>query len=73
MNIEAKQIIELESRLAFQEHSLVELNEIVTDQQGQIDRLLAAVELLDARLSLMATEGAGETASRLEDEKPPHY
>ncbi len=73
MNIEDKQIIELESRLAFQEHSLVELNEIVTDQQGQIDRLLAAVEVLDARLSLMATEGAGETESSPEDEKPPHY
>ncbi len=71
--MEDKQIIELESRLAFQEHSLVELNEIVTDQQGQIDRLLAAVELLDARLSLMATERSGETESRPEDEKPPHY
>jgi len=68
-----EQIVELESRLAFQEHGITELNEIITDQQAQIDRLLATVELLDARLSLMATDGSGEQASRPEDEVPPHY
>ncbi len=68
-----EQIVELESRLAFQEHNITELNEIITDQQAQIDRLLATVEGLDARLSLMAADGAGGAGARPEDEVPPHY
>ncbi len=68
-----KQIIELESRLAFQENSIVELNEIITDQQHQLDRLLATVEMLDSRLSLLATDRGGETTQKPEDERPPHY
>ncbi len=68
-----EQIIELESRLAFQENSIVELNEIITDQQHQLDRLVTTVEMLDSRLSLLATEATAETASKPEDEIPPHY
>ncbi|HEB87831.1 MAG TPA: SlyX family protein [Gammaproteobacteria bacterium] len=66
-----EQIIELESRLAFQENSIVELNEIITDQQGQIDRLTATVAMLDSRLSLLTA--AAETVAKPEDEIPPHY
>jgi len=67
-------VVELESRLAFQEHSIVELNEIITDQQQQIDRLVATVEMLDSRLSLLATQAEeGEPAPKPEDEVPPHY
>ncbi len=68
-----EQIIELESRLAFQENSIVELNEIITDQQHQLDRLVATVEMLDSRLSLLATDAAAETTPKPEDEIPPHY
>ncbi len=68
-----KQIIELESRLAFQENSIVELNEIITDQQRQLDRLMATVEMLDSRLNRLATDVTGETVSKPEDEIPPHY
>ncbi|VAX14361.1 hypothetical protein MNBD_GAMMA24-145, partial [hydrothermal vent metagenome] len=63
-----EQIIELESRLAFQENSIVELNEIITDQQGQLDRLVASVAMLDSRLRLLAADVGGETASKAEDE-----
>ncbi len=68
-----EQIIELESRLAFQENSIVELNEIITDQQHQLDRLVATVEMLDSRLSLLAADAAAETVPKPEDEIPPHY
>ena len=68
-----EQIIELESRLAFQENSIMELNEIITDQQHQLDRLLTTVEMLDSRLSLLATDAASETTPKPEDEIPPHY
>ena len=65
-------IVELESRLAFQEHSLNELNEVVTAQQEQIDALRAALQLLESRLSLLAAQ-AGEPSAKPEDEIPPHY
>ncbi len=68
-----EQIIELESRLAFQENSIVELSDIITDQQRQLDQLIATVEILDSRLSLLAADAVGETASKSEDEIPPHY
>ena len=68
-----EQIIELESRLAFQENSIVELNEIITDQQHQLDRLLATVAMLDSRLSLLAADATGEAVAKPEDEIPPHY
>ncbi len=68
-----EQIIELESRLAFQENSIVELNEIITDQQHQLDRLVATVEMLDSRLSLLAADAAAEAVPKPEDEIPPHY
>ncbi len=68
-----EQIIELESRLAFQENSIVELNEIITDQQRQLDRLVTTVAMLDSRLSLLAVDAVGETVPKPEDEIPPHY
>jgi len=68
-----EQIIELESRLAFQENSIVELNEVITDQQRQLDRLMATVAMLDSRLSLLAADMGGEKASKPQDEIPPHY
>ncbi len=67
------QIIELESRLAFQENSINELNEIITDQQQQLDKLLTTVEMLDSRLNLLATNSGGESVSKPEDDIPPHY
>ncbi|VAX09588.1 hypothetical protein MNBD_GAMMA25-2215 [hydrothermal vent metagenome] len=67
------QIIELESRLAFQENSINELNEIITDQQQQLDKLLATVEMLDSRLNMLATNNGSEVASKPEEDIPPHY
>ncbi|MCW9024051.1 MAG: SlyX family protein [Gammaproteobacteria bacterium] len=63
-------IIELESRLAFQEHSINELNDVITRQQGQIDTLMASVQVLNNKLKEMADTGA---SSITVDEKPPHY
>lgn len=65
-----EQIVELESRLAFQEHSINELNEIVTRQQGQLDTLLASVQLLNKKLKEVAEVGSGITGG---NDKPPHY
>ena len=63
-------LIEVETKLAFQEHALHELNEVVTHQQKQIEALVCEVQLLKDRLRAASPSPVGP----LEDEKPPpHY
>lgn len=62
--------VELETRLAFQEHTLQALNDVVTRQQQQIEALVREIHALKDRLRAAAPSPVGS----LEDEKPPpHY
>lgn len=62
--------MELETRLAFQEHTLQALNDVVTGQQQQIEALVREIQTLKDRLRAAAPSLVGP----LEDEKPPpHY
>ncbi|TLS66960.1 SlyX family protein [Mariprofundus erugo] len=63
-------IIELESRLTYQDHTISELNEVVIRQQKQIDRLEAVVEQLRAHLK---QHGSSGLARPEEEVPPPHY
>ena len=63
-------VVELETRLAFQEHTLQSLNDVVTRQQQQIETLVREIQALKDRLRAAAPSPVGP----LEDEKPPpHY
>ncbi|MCA1764740.1 MAG: SlyX family protein [Desulfobulbaceae bacterium] len=46
----AARIVEVETRLAFQDHTIEELNEVVTGQQRQLDELQADFKVIRARL-----------------------
>ena len=63
-------LVEIESKLAHQEHLVLELNDVVTRQQVQIDQLGERCEALLARLheigEMLPEMGGG-------DERPPHY
>jgi SlyX protein len=63
-------LIELETRLAFQEHTLQELNEVVTAQQRQLDRIEQQIAELAERLHALK---ASPLASEAEETPPPHY
>ncbi|MGB5352459.1 MAG: SlyX family protein [Woeseia sp.] len=69
--MDEQRIIELETRLAYQEHTLTELNDIMTDQQEQLSRQKRALEVLMARLEAMADVQSGGSAPQ--NERPPHY
>ena len=63
-------LVELETKLAFQEDTLQELNNVIVGQQRLIDELAEKVRQLEARLkdlqpSLVATPQ--------EETPPPHY
>lgn len=70
MNTETleQRIIELETRLSYQDHTIEQLNEVVTAQQRQIDRLEAGLR------GLRAQQAEGSQIRRPDEETPPpHY
>lgn len=60
---------EIETKLAFQERTIKELNDVVCEQQKQIDQLSATCKLLVKR----SRDSSEEALRELIDEKPPHY
>lgn len=63
-------IIDLQTRLAFQDGLLEELNQVVTDQQKQIDRLELMLTTFRAQLeSVQHTQ----MVSQSDEPPPPHY
>jgi SlyX protein len=65
-----ERLAELETRLAFQEQTIQELNEVVTRQQAEIDRLSQGYETLKLQLLELAPS---LVADRAEETPPPHY
>ena len=63
-------LIDIETRIAYQEDTLQQLNDVVTKQQKQISHLEDLVKSLAERYQSLqpAHIDAGNA-----DEKPPHY
>ena len=61
---------ELEMRLSFQDHTVHQLNEALTDQQRQIDQLHVLLDTLRQRLEAVNAALPAQSAA---DEVPPHY
>ncbi len=64
---DAERLIEIETKLAFQDQALARLQETVIEQQRQIDRL----KLLCDRLRGKAAAGPEDDLSN--EPPPPHY
>jgi SlyX protein len=65
-----ERLTELEVRVAFQEKTIQDLNEAVTDQQRQIDRLTQGLEAMKSRLAALAP---ALVIPQEEEKPPPHY
>lgn len=69
-----EQLVDLQTRFAFQEDSLQTLNDIVTRQQMQIDALERELVVHREKLTELIQAIADRApAPSLADEKPPHY
>lgn len=66
----SNELIELQTQLAFQEHTISELNDVLTSQQQQIDLLRLEIKLLKEKLGVL--EDRIDTAPP-QHERPPHY
>ena len=62
-------LIEIQTRLEFQDMTIAELNDVITDQQKQLDQLNARLELLSDKLSVVEESSDAPQVN----EKPPHY
>jgi SlyX protein len=65
-----ERLTELEVRVAFQEKTIQDLNEVVTHQQRQIDRLTQELEAMKSRLAALAPS---MVIPPEEEKPPPHY
>ncbi|WP_185266909.1 SlyX family protein [Halopseudomonas xiamenensis] len=61
---------ELETRLAFQDDTIQALNDVVSRQELELERLQRALELLARRQADLAASMPGEAE---DDQPPPHY
>ena len=65
-----QRFVDLETKLAHQEHLLLELNEVITKQQENIMRL---EKLCDSIIERVRSLGEALPTDASVDEKPPHY
>lgn len=69
--MDEQRIIEVETRLAYLEHTVTELNDVVTGQQQQLARVERLVDVLTERFKAMAD--ALPDGGTPQDQRPPHY
>jgi SlyX protein len=66
------ELIELQTRIAYQEDTITQLNTVVTKQDADIIQLQQQVRLLAKRIDeLSFTQGDG--SEEITHERPPHY
>ena len=65
-----ERFVEIETKLAHQEHLLLELNDVITKQQEKIMRLEGLCDSIIERVRSLAEM---VPADPIVDEVPPHY
>jgi SlyX protein len=68
--VDDEKLIDIETKIAHQEHLLSELNDALTNQQAQIAELEQLCRSLVERFRALS-EGGG--ANEDDDKPPPHY
>ncbi len=63
-------LTELETRLAYTEHTVAELGDLVYAQSRTIDRLAERCRRLEQRVTVLAERDDGAPP---DDDVPPHY
>jgi len=66
-----QRLIEIETKIAYQEHTIQQLNDVVCSQQKQIEHLETICKHLIDRSKEFSEIAAKVNAGG--DEKPPHY
>lgn len=67
-----EQLIDLQTRVAYQEDTLEQLNQVITQQDADIIQLKQQIRILAQRLE-DSQRIQGQGGEQTQDEKPPHY
>jgi len=67
-----KELEDLQTHIAYQEHSIAELNDALIAQQKQLDLFRIELRLLREKLGDVE-QNLGSKPFSAADEKPPHY
>jgi len=68
--VDEERIIEIETKVAHQEHTVQQLNDVVTEQAARISQLEDLCRALVDRLQSLSSNLPAATE---QDERPPHY
>lgn len=69
-----QRIISIETKIAYQEDTITQLNDVVCKQQMQIDSLERLTQQLLGRVrDLSELSGRSAEVFSVADERPPHY
>jgi SlyX protein len=63
--MDEERLIDIETKLAYQENTIKDLNDTAIEQQKEIDKLKQLVDRIK--------ESSNISNGDLKDEKPPHY
>jgi len=66
-----ERFVEIETKVAFQEQSIKDLNDVLYEQQQEIDRLSSMCDMLMNQYKDLSELTSGMDAPA--NEKPPHY
>ena len=68
--MDESRLVDIETKLAHQEHLLAELNDALSNQQAQLMQVIDLCQGLIERMRAMSEEDAPSVPA---DERPPHY
>ena len=66
-----KRFVEIETKIAFQEKMIKDLNDVVYEQQQEMEKMGSICDLLIKRVKELSEFTLGSDAPA--NEKPPHY
>ena len=66
-----ERLVEIETKIAFQEQTIEDLNDVLYEQQQEIERLGSICDALVKRVKELSDLNQGIDAPA--NEKPPHY
>jgi len=66
-----ERLVEIETKIAYQEQTIMDLNDVVYEQQKEIQRLRSICDALMKNIKEFSGSMSGSSAPA--DEKPPHY
>lgn len=68
-----EELIDLQTRLAYQEDTLSQLNDVVTKQDADILQLQQQLRLLAKRIDELSYAADNVNGEIVANERPPHY